>query len=402
MSDLLPVADALSIILKDVATTGNQSVPLADAGGRILGETLTARRTQPPFPASAMDGYAVRAEDIADAPVTLHQIGESAAGHGFSGGIAKGQCVRIFTGAPVPDGADTVSIQENVEAQGSEIRIQQAEPEGRFVRPAGYDFSEGDELLSAGTSMDAAALSLAAAMNHAEIPVRRKPVVAIIASGDELVLPGETPSPDQIIASNSFGVARMVEDAGGRPLDCGIALDTLQSLDRAFDAAEQADIIVTLGGASVGDHDLVQDALEKRGVVMDFWKLAMKPGKPVMFGRHSDPARPERYIGLPGNPVSSLVGALIFITPLIHKMLGLKGEAPVEDAVLAKDLPASGDREEYMRATSNFDGRDRHVTPFEIQDSSLLSQFFQADCLMIRPAGAPPAKSGDKCRIMRL
>ena len=284
MSGLLSVAEALTRILDGVNTTGAEDVPLAQAADRILADNLAATRTQPPFPASAMDGYAVRAADVTNVPCHLKQIGESAAGHGFHGDVAADECVRILTGAPVPDGADTIIIQENVEADGDTITVLQGEKPGRYVRPAGLDFSQGDVLLKESTKLDAATLSLAAAMNLPFVPVQRQPRVAIIASGDELLLPGDEPGPDQIIASNSFGVAEIVRKAGGEPIDLGIAADTMESLNDKFTRAAEADIVITLGGASVGEHDLVRAALGHHGVDLNFWKLAMRPGKPVMFG----------------------------------------------------------------------------------------------------------------------
>ena len=314
---LLPVEDALGRLLSDVsALTDTVTVPLREADGRVLACDLVAKRTQPPFPASAMDGYAVRHADIATVPSELTVIGQSAAGHGFSGEVGKGEAVRIFTGAPLAAGADTVVIQENVERLSqTRIRVVEAAGPGRHIRGAGLDFDEGEKLLEAGDRLDAGRLMLAAAMNHATLPVRRRPLVGILATGDELVAPGEEPGPDQIIASNTFGVAAIVEEAGGEVLDLGIAADRRETIQAAVDAAEreEVDVLVTLGGASVGDHDLVQEALTGRGMVLDFWKIAMRPGKPLMFGRLGT----RRVLGLPGNPVSSMVCAHLFLRPLV-------------------------------------------------------------------------------------
>ncbi|MEP0943816.1 MAG: gephyrin-like molybdotransferase Glp [Rhizobiaceae bacterium] len=402
MSGLLPVNEALQRILANVQLVDAETVPLALASNRVLAQDLSATRTQPPFPASAMDGYAVRHEDVADCPVTLELIGESAAGHGYHGDVKPGQCVRIFTGAPVPPGADTIAIQENTTRDGNSITINQGENKGRYVRPKGFDFSQGDVLLKAGDQMNPATLSLAAALNHPALPVYRKPVVAIIATGDELVLPGDTPAADQIIASNGFGVADIVRRAGGDVLDLGIALDTPASLQAKFKAAENADIIVTLGGASVGDHDLVAQGLQDKGVTLNFWKLAMRPGKPVMYGELLDQAKPQRFLGLPGNPVSSLVCAEIFLMPLIRQLTGLTPHARRLPALLAIDLPENDQREEFMRSTHIERDGDYHITPFSNQDSSMLSILAQATCLMIRPAHAPVAKAGDPCEIILL
>ena len=310
--------------------------------------------------------------------------------------------MRIFTGAPVPDGADSVAIQENTEAVGNRITFSEPVEKGRYVRPAGLDFSEGETLLKAGQILDPASLSLAAAMNHPTLRVRRKPAVAIIASGDELVLPGAEPAADQIVASNTFGVSAIIARAGGQPIDLGIAKDTLSSLAEKFAASAQADIVVTLGGASVGDHDLVREALEARSVDLSFWKLAMRPGKPVMFGIGVEGDRKIRYIGLPGNPVSSLVCAYIFVVPLIRALLGLSSQTPRHNAKLAIALPKNDQREEYMRATLETRYGERFITPFKSQDSSLLGVFAKAGCLMVRPAHAPAAEAGEDCDIILL
>lgn len=398
MKPLLSVQDALHRILADVIRMPSENVELSKASGRVLATDVATLRTQPPFPASAMDGYAVNAADISIVPCTLTQIGESAAGHGFTGSISSGECVRIFTGAPVPDGADTIVIQENTSADGNQITVQQSEQAGRYVRPAGLDFSKGEVLLQEGEVLNATTVSLAAAMNHPALPVRRKPKVAIIASGDELLLPGSIPAVDQIIASNSFGVADIVKQAGANAIDLGIAADTLEALDEKFEKASDADIVVTLGGASIGDHDLVHQALRNRGVDLDFWKLAMRPGKPVMFGRHNA----QRYLGLPGNPVSSLVCALVFVVPLIRAHLGLDTQTPKQKAVLAVNLPENDQREEYMRAVYETRDGQLHVTPFDKQDSSIISLMAKANCLMIRPAFAPASQVGDICTIIKL
>ncbi|MGI9366638.1 MAG: molybdopterin molybdotransferase MoeA [Rhizobiaceae bacterium] len=417
MSNLLSVRAALERILLDVEPVESEDVAIADAAGRVLASDLAATRTQPPFPASAMDGYALRSADVKTCPARLTRIGESAAGHGYTGTIGTGECVRIFTGAPVPDGADTIAIQENATANGTAITIEKAEPAGKYIRPAGLDFSTGETLLRANQELNSSTLALAAAMNHPKVPVYRKPIVAIIATGDELVLPGHSPADDQIIASNSFGVAAIARASGANIMDLGIAQDTLVSLKKKFEQAATtntpatkmtgaaslgADIIITLGGASVGDHDLVAQALEHRGVALNFWKLAMRPGKPVMFGVSHEDGRPRRYLGLPGNPVSSLVCALIFLRPLIRKMTGLNPDLTRLPAVLDQDLPANDQREEFMRATHIEDNGTLRVTPFGNQDSSILSLLAKATCLMIRPAHAPAASKGEPCEIILL
>lgn len=403
---LLPVDEALRRVLAGVAgPVEAESVALGECHGRTLARDVTARRTQPPFPASAMDGYAVRAEDVASAPVVLDVIGESAAGRRYAGALGPGQAVRIFTGAPVPDGADAIVIQENAEPQdGSRVRILKPATAGSFVRPAGLDFREGEVLLSAGRTIDARDIALAAAMNHATLSVRRRPRVAIIATGDELVLPGEDPGPDQIVASNIYAVAAIVARAGGESIDCGIARDTREDVARVVEIARAAspDILLTLGGASVGEHDLVQEVLSGLGLELGFWRIAMRPGKPLIHGRLG----PMLYLGLPGNPVASMVCTALFVVPAMRALLGDNAAAawpPTEAAVLANDLAANDLRQDYLRATlENRPGELPRVTPFARQDSSMLNLLARADALVIRAAHAPPAKAGERVEIVRL
>jgi molybdopterin molybdotransferase len=397
---LLPVETALAQVLDGAAPVDAEEVPVAEAASRVLARDLAARRTQPPFDASAMDGYAVRAADTAQG-ARLRLVGESAAGRRFPGRLGPGEAVRIFTGAPVPDGADTILIQENAGADGDAVTALQSEPKGRFVRPKGLDFREGDVLLRAGLRLEPRHVALAAAMNHAAIPVRRRPVIAILATGDELVPPGGDPGPDQIVASNGVGLAAEVRLAGGAPLDLGIVPDRLDDTAQAIAAAisARADVLVTLGGASVGEHDLVRRALADAGMALAFWKIAMRPGKPLIFGRFDR----LRVLGLPGNPVSSLVCAAVFLRPLIRALQGLsaalEGEA---EASLGRDLAANDERQDYLRAGLEEDRGRLIATPFERQDSSMLATLARADCLVIRPPHAPPARRGDSCRILRL
>jgi molybdopterin molybdotransferase len=401
MAGLLPVDEALSRILAAAVKAEAETVALSDAGGRVLAADLYAKRQQPPFPASAMDGYAVRAADIADVPVSLKLAGQSAAGHAFSGHVNAGEAVRIFTGAPLPGGADSVVIQENTIARGSEIEIREKIEPGKNIRRAGLDFSEGDLLLKSGRILDPSALALAASANYPAVAVYRQPRVAILATGDELVNPGDAPRSDQIIASNSFGVAEIVRQAGGLPVDLGIVEDRLDSLSEAFDhaVAEKADILVTLGGASVGDHDLVQPALIAKGMQLSFWKIALRPGKPLMFGR----LNAMNILGLPGNPVSSLICAHIFLVPLIRTMLGLSHYPDVRAAILGIDMDANDQRQDYVRATlvRNDDGT-LTATPYPVQDSSMLKFLADAECLIIRRPHDPPVKAGTLCKVMML
>ncbi len=400
----LTVAAALARIL---ATAPDplpaEDVTLSAARGRTLARDLPARRSQPPVAVSAMDGYAVRAADIARPPATLALVGESAAGRGFSGELAPGQAARIFTGAPVPAGADTVLMQENATASGASVTALQAEPPGRHIRAAGLDFREGEIGLPAGRRFAAGDMALAAAMNHAAVPVTRQPRVAILATGDELVPPGVEPGLAQIVASNSFALAAIVEGAGGVALDLGIACDSFDALGRGIRAARDgnADVLVTLGGASVGDHDLVQEALVREGMALGFWRIAMRPGKPLMHGRLGA----LRVLGLPGNPVSSIVCGVLFVRPLVRALSGdpEAGMLPVEAARLGCDLPANGDRQDYMRATLVLSTQGLPVaSPAPVQDSSTLRVLAGAQCLVVRPPQAPPARTGEPCSVIRL
>ncbi|WOJ89451.1 molybdopterin molybdotransferase MoeA [Methylocapsa polymorpha] len=400
----LSVADARARILTEVAPDRPiEIVPLARALGRTLAKDLASRRTQPPKAVSAMDGYAVRAADLAELPVKLRRIGESAAGHGFSGRLGARETVRIFTGAPVPDGADAILIQEDARAEAGLIEPLRSVGEGAYVRPKGLDFVEGEVLLLRGRHLGPNEIALAAAMNHAELAVTRRPRVGILATGDELVAPGQNIGADQIVASNSFAVAALVESAGGEPIDLGIAADSFEALETGVRAARdvRADVLVTLGGASVGDHDLVKPALAKEGMELGFWRIAMRPGKPLIHGRLG----PMTILGLPGNPVSAIVAGLLFLWPLVRALSGdpKAGEEASEPAVLGDAVSANDGRQDYLRATLAPSATGLPAArPFEAQDSSLLKVLAQAQCLVIRAPYAPAGKAGDPCRIIRL
>ena len=402
-SPLLSVADALARILTTAPRPlETQRASLRAAVGRTLAEEVPALRTQPPFSASAMDGYAVRAADAGAIPARLRVVGMSSAGHGYRGAIGAGEAVRIFTGAPLPPGADAIVLQEDTRAEGDRVIVLEAATPGRHIRPAGLDFKAGEPLLRAGTRLGPREVALAAAMNHADLPVVRRPRVAILATGDELVMPGEAPGPDQIVASNGFGLAAMVEWSGGEAIDLGIALDTFAALEAGLAAARsaKADVLVTLGGASVGDHDLVQSALAREGMQLGFWKIAMRPGKPLMHGRLGD----MRVLGLPGNPVSSIVCGLIFVRPLVRALLGdpSAGADPTEPARLGADVKANDSRQDYLRARLDDGGEGLPIAvPQPRQDSSMLGVLAAADCLLLRPPHAPAAAAGDACRIIR-
>lgn len=402
-SPLLPVDEALACILASApAPLAAEIVALAQARGRTLATDLAARRTQPPAAVSAMDGYAVQAGDLAQIPAKLALVGVSSAGHGFGGTIGAGETIRIFTGAPVPTGADTVLIQENTRREGDYVIALQSERKGRHIRGAGLDFASGDVLLEKGRCMGPAELALAAAMNHGRLAVTRKPRVALLATGDELVRPGEIPGRHQIVASNTYAVAAYAEAAGATIIDLGIAGDSYPALEASIRAARaaQADILVTLGGASVGDHDLVQSALAREGMELGFWRIAMRPGKPLMHGRLGE----MQILGLPGNPVAAIVCAVLFLVPLVRALCGdpQAGRDPSEAAIFGAAIGPNDNRRDYLRGTLADGGGLPVATPFPQQDSSMLRVLAEARCLVIREIRAPAAMAGDPCRIIRL
>ncbi|MCE4223979.1 molybdopterin molybdotransferase MoeA [Methylobacterium sp. C25] len=404
MSGMIPVAEALTRILASVPRLVEaETVALTEAHGRTLAEPVVARRTQPPFPASAMDGYAVRASDLATIPARLRLIGTSAAGHGFSGSIGAGETVRIFTGAPVPQGADAILIQEDADADGESVTAREAVSPQKFIRAAGLDFREGDVLMQPGETLDARRLALAASAGHATLSVRRRPRVAILATGDELVQPGEAAAWDQIVASNGLAVAAIAREAGAEPIDLGIAPDNLAALKHAIGRARQlgADLLITLGGASVGDHDLVQQALAEEGMDLGFWRVALRPGKPLMHGRLGS----MLAIGLPGNPVSSIVCGQLFVVPAIRALLGdpQAGADRSEPATLGRDMPENDKRQDYMRARLDTAPDRLPIATAETrQDSSMLAVLGRSEALLIREPHAPAARAGEPCRIIRL
>lgn len=396
----LTVADALARILDGVEPTGAEQIAIAAAHGRVLAEPLAARLTQPPFDSSAMDGYAVRAADVANVPARLTVIGESAAGRGWRGTISAGEAARIFTGAPVPAGADAIVIQENTTRDGDTVVVGPGELDPGYIRRTGFDFAKGQVLLPAGRRLDSRALTLAAAMGHGTVPVRRRPVVALLATGDELVLPGTTPDVDQIVCSNPFGLAAMIAQAGGEPRFLGIARDTREDLRSKLAEAADADIVLTIGGASVGDHDLVGPVLADLGLSLDFWKIDMRPGKPLMFGRLGR----QRVLGLPGNPVSSMICGRLFLVPLLQALLGLPASGFARrSARLAAPMAANGSREHYARATLETAANGEIlVRPVRSQDSSLLVPLAQADALVVQPIGAPAWPAGTSVEVLLL
>jgi len=402
---MISVAVALAKVLAGIKEVSAEQVSLSDALGRVLSEDITARLMHPPADVSAMDGYAVRAEDVAKVPVTLKQIGESQAGSGLDGTVGVGETARIFTGAPLPAGADAIVIQEDTETDGDAITMKEAVPLGKFVRPAGMDFKEGDVLLKAGQVLSARAVGLAGAMNVPHLNVRRRPRIAFLSTGDELVMPGEPVGPNQIINSNAIAMGAYVQALGGAPDNLGIARDTEESLRQVLVGAAGADLLVTMGGASVGDYDLVQKVLGERGMDLSFYKVAMRPGKPLIFGTlRGGTLAGIAVLGLPGNPVSAGVTAAIFLRAAMEKMLGIpENTGPAATAVLSSDLGKNGWRQDYMRGRLSHD-KDGNLmaTPFEAQDSSMQARLAEAGCLIVRAPEAPPAKKGERVEIIPL
>ena len=397
---MISVAEALDQILSNVTETCPEQVALSDSLGRVLSEDVLARLTQPWADVSAMDAYAVRQADVTSVPVNLKVIGESPAGGSFDGEVGAGEAVRIFTGAPVPKGTDTIIIQENTERDAEVVKVLETAPAGLFIRPAGLDFKSGETLISAGDVMTARNVGLAAAANVPWVMVKRKPRVAIIATGNEVVMPGDALGDNQIISSNSVMLSAYLKVLGAEPLDLGIARDDEASLTHLVQSARDADMLVTIGGASVGDYDLVNQVLGREGVDLGFYKVAMRPGKPLIFGHLNG----TPVLGLPGNPVSVGVTSAIFLRPAVEAMLGLKHvDTPKQSAKLAHDLGENDQRQDYLRATLTINENGEHIaTPFTKQDSAMLAKFAQADCLVIRAPFAPAAKAGESVEIIPL
>ena len=398
---MISVDEALSRLTGAMPGMPDEQLALADALGRVLAEDVVARRTQPPMAVSAMDGYAVRAEDVQELPATLEVIGAAPAGEAYPDTLRPGQAVRIFTGGPVPDGADAIVIQENTTAEANTVTvIEGTTTAGRYVRPAGLDFKEGQTLLSAGRALTARDIGLAAAMNVPWLKVRRKPLIALLATGDEIVMPGEPIGPHQIVSSNGLALSSFVAAEGGRSIDLGISPDSRDALKAMAAGARGADMLVTTGGASVGDHDIVRSVLGEVGLELDFWKIAMRPGKPLIFGRIAE----TPILGLPGNPVSATVCALIYLGPAIRAMLGLGDAGTVTaSAILGRDLAANDERQDYLRSRlAPGAGGAMVATPSETQDSSMFATLAHADCLVVRAPHAPPARAGEVVTIVPL
>ncbi len=398
---LMPVTEALQRVLADANALPAETVALNDALGCVLTEDVKALRTQPPAAVSAMDGYAVRAADIGTAPVKLKLIGEVAAGHPFEGKVGAGQAARIFTGGVMPEGADTVVIQELTARDGDTVTIQKPTVKGRNVRGQGIDFSQDQILLRKGRRLTDRDLMLAAAMNYPTLRVHRRPKVAVLGTGDELVAPGCTPGPGEIVYSNGFALLALARSEGAEVIDLGIARDRVEDIAAAVRRARAlgADILVTSGGASVGEHDLVQRALAAEGLALSFWRVALRPGRPMMHGRLGA----MQVLGVPGNPVSSYVCAFLFLVPLIRRLAGRGDVVRIpEPARLGRDLPANDERTDYLRATLEAGPDGLVATPVRSQDSSLMAPLAKADCLVIRAPNAPAAPAGSACVILKL
>jgi molybdopterin molybdotransferase len=383
---MITVDEALKQLFALVSPLGTEEVPLAQAMGRVMAVDAVAKRTQPPFAASAMDGYGVRADEVT-LGAKFKIIGESAAGHGFDGTVGPGQAVRIFTGAPVPEGVDFVVLQEDVDRFVDTITIDQNPGQNSNIRPAGNDFAEGFTL-TAPRVLAPNDIALLASMNIPTVTVARQPDIALISTGDELVMPGETPGPDQIIVSNTFGLKALFDQAGAKARILPIAKDNPASIEMAFDLAQGADLVITIGGASVGDHDLVGAVARGLGLEQSFYKVKMRPGKPLMAGRMGDAI----MVGLPGNPVSAMVCGHVFVVPMIRAMLGFAPERRDRlSAPLAHDIPANGPREHYMRAHVH----KGQITVFNRQDSSLLSVLSDSNALVVRAPDDGPKQAGE-------
>ncbi len=389
---MISVEEALARLLEPLKSVPPEQISIADGLGRVLAEDVAARRTQPPFAVSAMDGYAVRADDLTKIPVELQIIAEVPAGAGFGGQLGAGQAARIFTGAPLPTGADTIVIQEDTERHGDLVRVLEGAPLGRYVRREGLDFAESEILLRAGRRLTARDIGLLAAMNRPWLSVHRRPRVGILSTGDEIVMPGDPIGPHQIVSSNSLALAAFVAACGGIPVSAGNAPDDTAALRRIAAATSGVDLLVTTGGVSVGEHDLVREALAADGFELDFWQIAMRPGKPLMVGRY----RATPMLGLPGNPVSTLVCALLFLRPALDRLGGaaVLADAP-QTARLGVSLAKNDGRQDYLRSklARRADGTVE-VLPFDVQDSSMMRLLAAADCLVVRPPHTPAEAAG--------
>ena len=400
---MLSVEEARDRILADLRPVAVEVVALAEAWGRVSAAPVHARLTQPPADVSAMDGYALRAADGAEG-AELDVIGSAPAGHPFAGAVGPGQTVRIFTGSVVPAGADAILLQEDATRIGDRVRVNEAVRAARHIRRAGQDFAAGDAVVPAGRRLSARDIGLAAAANHPWLVAHRRPRVAVLATGDEIALPGEPIPPGGIVSSNSHALAALIRAAGGTPLVLPVAADDPAAIGAAADAVAGVDLLVTTGGASVGDHDLVISALSARGLNVDFWQIAMRPGKPLVFGWLGSPGAGVPMLGLPGNPVSALVCSVLFLLPALARLSGLPpAPPPVTEAVLGAAVPANDLRADHLRATLHEDPEGRLVaTPFPVQDSAMLRRLALADALVLRAPHAPALPVGALVPVIRL
>ena len=397
---MISVDEARSRILASLTPTPAEIVALADSWNRVAAAPVLARLTQPPSDVSAMDGYALRAAD-GTLGATLRVIGAAPAGHPFAGSVGPGQAVRLFTGSVVPDGADAILLQEDATADGDQVTINEAVTAKRHIRRAGQDFAAGDAVVAAGRRFTARDVGLAAAANHPWVSVHRRPRVAILATGDEIAMPGEPIPTGGIVSSNSHALAALVRASGGDPVVLPIARDDRATIAATADAIGGMDMLVTTGGASVGDHDLVIESLKQRGMTLDFWQIAMRPGKPLLYGQLG----PTPVLGLPGNPVSALVCAVLFLVPALSRLSGLPGDPPATEAArLGAKLNANDHRADHLRATlaPAPDDGPRIVTPFPVQDSAMLQRLARADALILRAPHAPALPEGAEVRVIRL
>jgi molybdopterin molybdotransferase len=396
---MISVEAARDRVLAGLRPTPAELVALPDAWGRVTATQVIARLTQPPADVSAMDGYALRAAD-GTAGAILRVIGAAPAGHPFDGQLGPGEAVRLFTGSVVPAGADTILLQEDATAGEGTVRVNETVRPARHIRRAGQDFARGEAVLLQGRRLTVRDIGLAAAANHPWLTVHRRPCIGILATGDEIAMPGEPIPPGGIVSSNSHALAAMVRAAGGTPIVLPVAADTPEAIAAVADAVAGMDMLVTTGGASVGDHDLVMSGLQARGMTLDFWKIAMRPGKPLLFGALG--ATP--VLGLPGNPVSALICAILFLLPAMQRLSGLPAAAPATVlARLATPLAANDRRADYLRATLAADSAGRLVaTPIASQDSAMLRRLAQADALILRPPQAPALAEGADIPVIRL
>jgi len=396
---MISVGEACARILDGLRPTPAETVSLAEAAGRTTAAPVFARLTQPPADVSAMDGYALRAGDGAEGAV-LSVIGSAPAGHPFAGSLGPGEALRIFTGSIIPDGADAILLQEDAEARDGRVVVRETVTAGRHIRRAGQDFRAGEEVIPAGRRLTARDIGLAAAANHPWLAVHRRPRVLLLATGDEIALPGEPIPPGGIVSSNAHALAALVRAAGGAPCILPVAADHPSAFAAVAEAAKGADMLVTTGGASVGEHDLVQSALGERGLAVDFWKIAMRPGKPLMHGRLGE----VPVLGLPGNPVSTLVCAVLFLTPALARLCGRPDEAPATiPARLGAPVAANDHRADFLRGTLAADDAGGLVaTAFPRQDSAMLRLLARADALILRPPHAPALPEGASVQVIRL